>query len=119
MYTKQQIIEEIKSIAIKLGVKSLKRKEFSRNSRISTGSVRYHFGTWNNAIKEAGLTPIDSKDILSFHRKTINDEDLLLDLIHLYNQFGKEPTEDLINSKGKYSVRPSGLRDVSKRDTFS
>ena len=120
MYTKQQIIEEIKKIAMKLGVKSLKCKEFSKNSKISLGSVRYYFGTWNNAVKEAGLTPIDSKDVLSVFRekRMIKDNELLLDLIRLYNEFSKEPTEDLINAKGKYSVRPYRARWKTPRNAF-
>ena len=105
MYTKQQIIEEIRRIANKLDVKSLKQKDFKRHSKISLSTVRYHFSTWNEAIKEAGLIPIDSIEVIS-KKELIDDNELLLDLIRLYNKNGKEPTWSLINTKGKYSTKP-------------
>ena len=104
MYTKQQIIEEIKKIAMKLGVKSLKKMEFTRNAKMSLSTVRYHFSSWNEAVKEAGLIPIESGPIK--HAEKIDDEKLLLDLVRIYKEYGKEPTESLINAKGEYSTRP-------------
>ncbi|MDD5427625.1 MAG: hypothetical protein PHI58_00085 [Candidatus Omnitrophica bacterium] len=120
MYTKQQILEEIKRIALKLGVQSLKHRDFNKNSKMSLGSVRYYFGSWNNAIKEAGLKPIDPKNLLQISRekRVIKDDDLLLDLIRLYNEFGKEPTEDLINAKGKYSGKPYRVRWKTAKNAF-
>jgi hypothetical protein len=97
MYTKQQIIEEIRRIANKLDVKSLKKKDFEGYSKISSSTVRYHFSTWNEAIKEAGLIPIDSIEVIS-KKELIDDNELLLDLIRLYNENGKEPTWSLINA---------------------
>ncbi len=105
MYSKQQIIEEVRKVANILGVRSLKIREFAKHSKISTNVVSYHFGSWNNAIKEAGLIPIKPIEIIS-KRELIDDNELLLDLIRLYNEFGKEPTEFLINAKGNYSTQP-------------
>jgi len=105
MYTKNQIIEEIRRIATNIGKKSLTRKDFDKHSKISASSVKYHFGTWNDAIKEAGLIPVDTIEIIC--QKTLVENDvLLLDLIRLYNEYGKEPTGSLINAKGKYSEYP-------------
>lgn len=108
MYTKEQILDEIKRIALKLGVTSLKRNDFQKNSRISLSTVSYHYGSWNKAVKEAGLTPTDNEEILkSMHKKNIiEDSALLSELVRLYNDYNTIPTESLINSKGKYSTRP-------------
>jgi hypothetical protein len=118
MYTKQQIIEEIRRIAEKLDVGSLKKRDFERHSKISSSSVRYHFGTWNEAIREAGLTPIDSTEIIS-KKELIDDNDLLLDLIRLYNEYSKEPTWSLVNAKGKYSTKPYKDRWKNIKVAFS
>ncbi|MFZ3091782.1 MAG: hypothetical protein WA240_14320 [Nitrospirota bacterium] len=107
-YTKEEILDEIKRIALKFGVTSLKINDFQKNSRISVNTVSNHFGSWNNAVKEAGLTPTDNEVTLkSIHKKnTIEDINLLSDLIRLYNDHHTIPTESLINSKGKFSVKP-------------
>jgi len=117
MYTKQQIIEEIRRIANNLDVKSLKKKDFQRYSKISSSTVRYHFSTWNEAIKEAGLIPIDSIEVIK-KKELINDNELLLDLIRLYNNNGKEPTWSLINAKGKYSTKPYRDRWKTIKEAF-
>lgn len=109
MYTEQQIIEEIRRIANKLDVKSLRQKDFKRYSKVSLSAVRYHFSTWNEAIKQAGLIPIDSIEVIR-KKELIDDNELLLDLIRLYNEIGKQPTGSLINAKGKYSTKPYRAR---------
>ncbi|MCK4352422.1 hypothetical protein KAW65_03330 [candidate division WOR-3 bacterium] len=115
--TKQQIIEEIRRIASALGVKSLKSKDFNKHSKISLGTARYHFGLWNNAVKEAGLIPINPADMIR-EKELIKDDELLLDLIRLYNEYGKEPTHALINSKGKYSSSPYCARWKNVKEAF-
>jgi hypothetical protein len=117
MYTKQQIIDEIRRISSRLNVKSLKSKDFKRYSKISLGTVRYHFDTWNEAIKEAGLTPIDSLELIR-KKKIIGDNELLLELIRLYNEYGKEPTRSLIDAKGKYSTKPYMARWKNVKEAF-
>ena len=116
MYTKNQIIEEMRRVAANIGKKSLTRKDFGKHSKISASSVRYHFGTWNDAIKEAGLIPVDTTEII--RPKLVEDDVLLLDLIRLYNEYGKEPTGLLINAKGKYSEKPYRTRWKNIRKAF-
>ncbi len=117
MYTKQQIIEEIRRIAIDRGVKSLRQRDFTKHSKISLSTVRYHFGNWNDAVKEAGLIPIDPTDVIR-KKELIDDSELLLDLIRLYKENGKEPTWSLINAKGKYSTKPYRDRWKSIKEAF-
>ncbi|NLS96884.1 MAG: hypothetical protein GXX96_32510 [Planctomycetaceae bacterium] len=103
-YTREQILEEIRGIAKRLGQTHLTKREFSTHSEISIGSVRYHFGTWNKAIEEAGL------DILppgsgAKRANTLDDVDLLQDLLRLERIHGGL-SESLVNVSGKYSIRP-------------
>jgi len=59
MYTDEQILQEIRRVASKLGKKSLSFAEFKKHGRISVGTVRSHFMSWNKAVEKAGLVPID------------------------------------------------------------
>lgn len=103
-YTNEQILMEIRNIADRLRQSFLKRRQFVENSKISIGSVRYHFGTWNNAVKEAGLEIVDNR-LVTIESNTIDDHSLLKDLLRLEHEHGKV-TESLINYKGNYSTRP-------------
>lgn len=106
MYTTQQILDDLRRVAVALGTQSLKQKDFRKHSRISTGTVRRHFGSWNAAVEEAGLVPINPIEMIRREGPIIDDEELLQDLIRLYNENGKEPTYAMIGARGKYSERP-------------
>ena len=114
---KEEIISEIQRIAKLLKQDELKSKDFIKHAKVSFSKIRYYFGNWNNAVKEAGLNPINQADI-SRNRNLLKEDDLLKDLIRLYNENGKEPTEDLINSKGTFSSRPYRARWGSINKAF-
>lgn len=109
MHSKEMILEEIKRVATKLGKKSLKQVDFRKHSKISTSVIRYHYGSWNAAVAQAGLLPIDPIEMIR-HKEKLSDDDLLRDLIRLQNEHGKEPTASIVNAKGKYSERPYRAR---------
>lgn len=105
MYTREQIIEEIKRIAKEMGSKSLREEEFERHSTIPLSTVRFHIGSWNRAIQDAGLE-LPGKSIDKTGKKAPKDDDeLLLDLLRLNEDSGEVPTLALIQEKGKYSDR--------------
>lgn len=104
MYSKEQIINEIKRVAEKLGVQALKIKDFEMNSTIPLSTLKYYLGSWRQALQEAGL---EAKDPGRVQEKLEQGEDdeLLQDLIRLYTKFGETPTIALIQSEGKYRER--------------
>ena len=105
MYTREQIIEEIKRIAKEIGAKSLREEEFERHSTIPLSTVRFHIGSWNRALQDAGLE-LPGKSIDKTGKKDPKDDDeLLLDLLRLNEDSGEVPTLALIQEKGKYSDR--------------
>lgn len=55
MIGKERIIEEIKRVAEKLEVKGLTQKQFEMNSTIPMETVKYHLGSWDQALKQADL----------------------------------------------------------------
>ena len=101
MYTNEEVIKEIKRVATKIGTNSLSESEFNKHASFSGGTAAKHFGSWNAAVEAAGLIPIRPGPQKS--PKRIDDNELLLDLIRLYNEYGKPPTVAIISAKGRFS----------------
>lgn len=101
-YTDEQVIDEIKRVATILNIDSLSMKEFDYYSKMGSATIPKHFGTWNKAIKLSGLKPIIEYNI--------SDERLLKDIIKLYREEGKLPTQNTISSKGEFSPTTYRMR---------
>jgi hypothetical protein len=114
MDKKQQVLQEIRRVAESIAPKRLTLKIFLRESSVSTKMVRYHFGSWNKAVEAAGLEPNPSGLHASGYKR-LSDEELLEEIGRLWKQFGRRPTEDLMNSMGNYSAGPY----ISRWRTFS
>jgi hypothetical protein len=109
MYTKEEILTEIKRVAEKLGVRALKREEFEKNTTIPNDTLAYYLGSWDRALKEAGLGPETSTEIKG-KREPQNEDELLVDLVRLFEETGETPTAALVNSRGRYHYRHYGAR---------
>ncbi len=110
---------ELRRVAALLQTQSLSRGVFKKHSTVSTTTIEATFGSWNEAVKEAGLTPLprggiskaEAKrlDILWFDRQAqptkqrISDEDALQALVDLTQELNKRPSSNQVNAKGKYS----------------
>ena len=103
MYSKEEIIREIRKVAEHLNVKHLKQQDFILNSTVPINTVKYHLGTWVEAVKAAGLEsyrnydPIENPDL-------VQDEDLLKELVRLYRMSGTPPTPDTLKAHGAFSL---------------
>ena len=110
-YTNQQIIDDLISAAN--GAESLSQDEYETRGTIGLSTVRYHFGTWNQAVKAAGLRPIEPG--VHKNKTIISDEALLEELIRLEFVLLKPPTESELAAKGKFSIQPYRTRWGSLR----
>jgi hypothetical protein len=117
MYSKEEIIAEIKRVAEKLGVQTLKRHEFEQNTTIPATTLTYHLGSWNRALKEAGLHSEDSAEFKSGQTPR-DDDELLLELLRIHQETGETPTRALIESKSKFEYRHYGARWKSIGEAF-
>jgi len=102
MYTKEQIISEIKRVAKKAGTHSLSENDFQLNSTIPMTTVRFHLGSWPRALEEAGLSAGAAEDRTM--QPPMSEEDLLKDLVRLFNMTGETPTRAVITEHGKYDA---------------
>jgi len=105
MDEKQKIIQEIQRMASSIAPKRISSIEFYKNSSVSKGKLRYHFGSWNEALSVAGLEPNPSGIHISGYKK-FSDDELLEEIGRLWKKTGFRPTGDLMNSEGKFSQNP-------------
>ncbi len=113
----QRVIHEIRRIASELGVDRLSSNEFDRLHRIAgVTTAGYQFGSWNEAVKAAGLEPypIGSSNV----GPKISDEELLLDLLRLEAEQGSRPSERKVAAFGQYSPKPYKDRWKSIANAF-
>jgi len=104
MVTREQIIAEIKRVAELLEKDTLRLKEFELNSTIPTTTLRYFLGSWENALKEAGLKS-DDADETSRDKEDVDKRTLMEELLRLFETTGQEPTPALCRDKGRYEER--------------
>lgn len=116
MYTKDEIIEEIKRIAAKLDVKTISEKVFELNSMMPASTVRYYLGSWGQALKEAGLQPEVPEE--NTKKEPGSDDELLKELIRLHKESGETPTIALLAAKGRYEYRHYSTRWKSLSQAF-
>ena len=55
---KQEIIAELRRVAEVLKTPHLSRQQFKQNGRIGVTTVANTFGSWNQAVEAADLSPI-------------------------------------------------------------
>lgn len=113
MYSKEQIIEEMKRIAAAMGG-PISERDFEQRSTIPLTTLRFHLGSWQRALKEAGLKSVEKP----LEPTRPGNDELLLELIRLYKDSGELPTVALIDSKGKYKAHHYKEQWKSIADAF-
>ncbi len=111
MYDKNQIIDEIKRVAVHLKTTSLKKKDFINNTMIPVSTINFYISSWPEALKEAGLEEVIETD-------EVKDRDLLKDLLRIESKFGEPPTYALIEKNGKFSKEDYEKRWRTLDDAF-
>ena len=79
---KAKIISEIKKVAKLLNKNRVTRVQFKQNSNISEHQILMNFGSWNNALKEAGLEVTDVSKIEGMKPKIISEIKKLAKLLN-------------------------------------
>ena len=101
MITKEHIIQEIQRVAKKLDGKGLNENQFELYSTIPVETVKYHLGSWEQALKQADLTPVSDEKARGQRQKSNQ------------NQQVKSPT----GSKGSGRLPRAGSRRRKERAT--
>ncbi len=112
MYDKTQIIAEIRRVAESLKTKSLKKKDFIKNTMIPISTINFYISSWHDALLEAGLEDVNISG------EQIKDKELLKDLLRIEKEFGETPTYALIEKNGKFSKEDYEKRWRNLDDAF-
>lgn len=97
-YSEESIIREIQRVAAELGKNTLTSKEFNKYSRTDAGTVHRRIGSWNVALKKAGLSLSKEFDI--------SNEELLQELDRFWKELRRPPKSRDMDQEGRFS---SGL----------
>jgi hypothetical protein len=82
----EELIKDIKSVAKKLKVSKLSQVTYTANGKYSAGVFKRRFGTWNNALKIAGL------EIVKINIHT--DDELFKNILNVWKEKGSQPRRD-------------------------
>ncbi|MFA9427347.1 homing endonuclease associated repeat-containing protein [Natronorubrum sp. A-ect3] len=96
-YTKEELLTELHRLAEELD-RTPTTEQMTRLSKYGVGSYQRHFGSWNDALIEAGLAPNVRIDIPR--------EELLEELEGAANRLGRSPTREEIPEMSKFSAEP-------------
>ena len=78
-----ELLEDLKKTANARGKDTIGQKEYRQYGRFDDTTVRNRFGSWNNALKEAGLAI--SNEV------SISDEALFENILVLWQHYGRQP----------------------------
>lgn len=96
----EELLMDLKSVAIYLNKDSLSSKEYGKNGKYSVATYFKRFGTWNKALCDAGL-----KSFSRVSSQRLNDEELLKEIECVWIKLGRQPTStDIKNGISKYSL---------------
>jgi hypothetical protein len=106
-YTESQlrVIAEIQRVARMLNVTRLSSADFDKHhERGCLSTAGYQFGSWDRAVRAAGLEPPEPGG--SNRGPKITTEELLAEIIRVHRQLRKTPTECEMARFGQYGPKP-------------
>ncbi len=83
--SKDVVLQDIRSIAVKLGLTTLTIEQFNANTPYTAGVVRKHFGTFSNALLLAGLQ-------VGANARRYTSEQCFENLLRVWTHYGRPPT---------------------------
>lgn len=107
--TNEELLEDIRKVSIDLNQKTVISSDYDRYGKHGKAIVVYRFGSWEKALREAGL------EESGFHHY-ITDEELLKEIERVWIKLGRQPTTiDIKNGISKYSLNSYSRRFGSWR----
>lgn len=101
--SEEEILGDLQNTAKKLNKETITQKEYRENGSYDDTTVSRKFGTWNQALKTAGLQYSNETNI--------SDERLFNNLLNLWEHLGRQPRRsDLTNDISEFSQSPYNRR---------
>ena len=89
--TNDQLIAELRRVASELQSDTLTQADFASRSDISFAAVCRRLGSWNKALRVAGLQPVNMG-------RRYSEEDYFENLLSVWTHFGRQPKYAEMNS---------------------
>ena len=84
--SKQSFIEDIQAVAKQLNKPTVTVTQYEQYGKYHRAYANTHFGSWENALKTAGLAAT------GFHTEGITDAELFEDIANVWLKIGKQPS---------------------------
>lgn len=97
-YSKKELLDKIREVASKLKKNYLAETEFTKATGISYRPIHRLFGSWKQAVKEAGL------DIHPAHKIKIEDINLFQEYFRVTEELNRFPAYNEFARRSKYSI---------------
>lgn len=106
--TDEELLEDLKKVAIKLGKNKITRTEYSKNGKYYYKTLARRFGSWNNALEKA--------DLQITVQQNISKLELFENIENVWIKLGRQPVyRDIQKPLSKYSTGPYEKKFVSWR----
>ncbi len=94
----EDLLADLRAVAERLGKSSISSREYNDNgAKYTSGTIGVRFGSWNNALKKAGLDLVQERDV--------SKEELFKNLEQIWVSIGQQPTfRDMRKPMSKYST---------------
>jgi len=106
-------VNDLRSVANNLGKTSLKMRDYSKQNgaQYNAKSLTARFGSWDAALKNAGLEGEKSLKGMEYGEKEIKDDVLIADLVRVANELNNPniSTRDYFEH-GKYTSQTMSVR---------
>jgi 5-methylcytosine-specific restriction endonuclease McrA len=79
----EELLKDLQATAKARGKTTVGQKEYRKHGKFDDTTVRKRFGSWNNALKEAGLAISNESGI--------SDDQLFENILSLWQHYGRQP----------------------------
>jgi hypothetical protein len=94
-----EILDDMRSVAVKLGLRSLTQRAYEAHGSFSTTVVKSRFGSWNKGAQAAGLAVA--------HRRDVSVDELFANLMEVWSQLGRQPRKrEMMQPISRYTHDP-------------
>lgn len=106
------LIADLLRVSKEIGKNQITFREYNRSGKYSSSTISVRFGSWNKALKSAGLGQTIDRDIPA--------EDLFRNIVDVWSRLGRQPkTRDLSSDISKFSSSTYAYRFGSWRNALS
>lgn len=112
------MLNDLRTVSVKLGKQTFTSNEYSQYGKHSKSTFFRRFGSWNKALKAAGLVPYDHP-LGGGAKNKVSEYACLEEIERLWVELGRQPTTtDIKNGRSRFSLHTYERRFGSWRNAL-